>query len=128
MDYNKHYIRLQGDTIIAAFSDAFQQPLKDDICVNEKGDRHFNLNLFTEDMYYKLKWDGKQIIEKTKEEIFTVEILADIADKEAKEELKKIDLQSIRAIREYISKQTDCPEVLKNYETAAVAERTKIKI
>ncbi len=128
MDYNKHYIRLQGNTIVAAFSDAFQQPEKDDICVNEKGTRHFNLDLFTEDTYYKLKWDGEKIVEKTKDEIFTPDVLADIADKEAKEELKKIDLESIRAIREYILKQEDCPEILKNHETAAITERTKIKI
>jgi len=42
--------------------------------------------------------------------------------------LKEIDLASIRSIREYLSKQEDGPEFLKNLETQAIIEREKIKV
>lgn len=127
MDYNKHYIRLQGDTIIAAFSDAFQQPLKDDICVNEKGDRHFNLELINADGYYRLKWDGKQIVEKSNDEIYTAEVKAKIESDAAKQSLIQIDLSSIRSILEYIASKADCPATLKEHEADAIKEREKVK-
>lgn len=45
----------------------------------------------------------------------------------ALEELKAIDLASIRSIREYIVSKTDAPQILKDRESAAVIERAKIK-
>ncbi len=43
--YNKHYIRLNANNhIIKGFSDAFETPLETDICINEQGSRHFELN------------------------------------------------------------------------------------
>ena len=43
--YNKHYVRLDTNgSIIKAFSDAFEQPEANDICVNEQGGRHFELD------------------------------------------------------------------------------------
>jgi hypothetical protein len=39
---NKHYIRLDGTTIVKGFSDAFETPLETDICIGECG-RHFEL-------------------------------------------------------------------------------------
>lgn len=44
----------------------------------------------------------------------------------AKAELKRIDLASIRSIREYIASKQDAPQILKDRETAAAAERAKI--
>lgn len=45
MEYNKHYIRLDSNNyIIEGFSDAFEQPQENDICINVKGGRHFELN------------------------------------------------------------------------------------
>lgn len=41
---NKHYIRLHETNIIKGFSDAFETPLETDICINEDGGRHFELN------------------------------------------------------------------------------------
>ena len=42
--YNKHYVRLnEVFEIIYGFSDAFIIPEKDDVCINEKGGRHFML-------------------------------------------------------------------------------------
>lgn len=41
----KHYVRVQENTdiITHGFSDAFEKPLDTDICINENGDRHFEL-------------------------------------------------------------------------------------
>lgn len=42
--YNKHYIRLHtNDCIVKGFSDAFEEPEEGDICINQKGGRHFEL-------------------------------------------------------------------------------------
>ena len=40
----KHYITEQHGFIINGFSDAFQQPVETDICINEDGGRHFQIN------------------------------------------------------------------------------------
>ncbi len=40
----KHYIRIsENKHIIHGFSEAFEQPLETDICITEKGGRHFEL-------------------------------------------------------------------------------------
>lgn len=45
METTKHYIRVDDQNrIIKGFSDAFEEPLETDICVNEDGGRHFKLN------------------------------------------------------------------------------------
>lgn len=60
----KHYIRLDGIFITKSFSTDFEQPLETDICVNEDGGRHYNLNLYDNEYLYALKYiDGK--IQKT---------------------------------------------------------------
>lgn len=41
-------------------------------------------------------------------------------------ELTRIDLASIRAIREYIAARPDAPQILKEREAAAVAARAKL--
>ena len=42
--YNKHYIRINSSNlIIKGFSDAFETPGVDDICINQEGGRHFEL-------------------------------------------------------------------------------------
>lgn len=46
---------------------------------------------------------------------------------QAKANLASIDLASIRALREYIAAKPDAPQILKDKEAAAVAERGKIK-
>lgn len=45
----------------------------------------------------------------------------------AKAALVKLDLESIRSLREYIAAKPDAPQFLKDKEAAAQAERTKIK-
>ena len=45
MNENKHYIRLDSDGyIIHAFSDAFEQPIDGDICIEEHGARQLVVN------------------------------------------------------------------------------------
>lgn len=47
--YNKHYERKDvNGFVIKAFSDAFEQPQEEDICINEQGGRHYSPDLFTE--------------------------------------------------------------------------------
>ena len=41
--------------------------------------------------------------------------------------LTEIDQKSIRALREYVAAKTDAPQVLKDREAEAQAERAKIK-
>lgn len=45
----------------------------------------------------------------------------------AKAVLKEIDIASIRAIREYIVGKPDAPQILKDRDAAAAAERVKVK-
>lgn len=47
-------------------------------------------------------------------------------EQEALLSLKEIDFKSIRSIREYIAAQPDAPQYIKNYESDAQAERTKL--
>ena len=47
-------------------------------------------------------------------------------DASAKAALQEIDLKSIRAIREWVAKQPDVPQFVKDYEAEAVAERAKL--
>lgn len=44
-----------------------------------------------------------------------------------KAKLSEIDFASIRALREYIAAKPDAPQLLKDREAAAVAERAKLK-
>ena len=46
--------------------------------------------------------------------------------REAKMQLKELDLKSIRAIREYILTKDDAPKYLKDYEAEAAIERKKV--
>lgn len=41
---NKHYIRIESGNIAKGFSDAFEQPQEGDICINENGGRHFEID------------------------------------------------------------------------------------
>lgn len=45
---------------------------------------------------------------------------------EIKAKLAEIDLKSIRPIREWIAKQVDAPQYIKDYEGEAVAERVRL--
>lgn len=61
--YNKHYIRVEDTLVVKGFSDAFELPLETDICINEKGGRHFeidgeiNPSLFNENGTHVYRYD-----------------------------------------------------------------------
>ena len=63
--YNKHYIRVVDGIVTKGFSDAFEEPTDTDICINEKGGRHFEIDgvinppMFDEQMCHLYRYDGK---------------------------------------------------------------------
>lgn len=65
-------------------------------------------------------WDGKKWVRDPEKEKAAVNAAA-------KAELIQIDLQSVRAIREWLAAQPDAPKILKQHEDAAKAERAKLK-
>lgn len=97
--YNKHYIRVEDTLVVKGFSDAFELPLETDICINEKGGRHFEIDgeinppLFDERMCHIYRYDTElrkateeeleaewELIKPTEEpteEDITLDILAD---------------------------------------------------
>ena len=75
MDGNKHYIRLDSNNnIVKGFSDAFEQAIEWDICINENGGRHFELfdvvnPAIQNKGIYLYKYADGVIIPKSQEEI-----------------------------------------------------------
>lgn len=60
----KHYIRVNKDAYIEKyFSSAFEKPQEGDICINESGGRHFNLELRNADGMLCKKYVDGQIID-----------------------------------------------------------------
>jgi len=70
----KHYIRLDGEFITKGFTDAFEQPKEGDICINENGQRHFELfektnpSIMDSDGFSLYKYVNDKIIPATQEE------------------------------------------------------------
>lgn len=62
-DLNKHYIRVENGLVVKGFSDAFELPLETDICINERGGRHFEIDgvinppLYDDRMYHIYRYD-----------------------------------------------------------------------
>jgi hypothetical protein len=46
---------------------------------------------------------------------------------QARKKLSEIDLKSIRSIREWVAKQADAPQFIKDFESQATIERAKLK-
>ncbi len=72
----KHYIRLNSQNeIIHAFSDAFNIPEEADILLEETEERHCQLQIMSEKYIgkYKYKYIDGKIIEKSEEELFSIE-------------------------------------------------------
>ena len=72
--YN-HYIKLQDNKMIRGFSDAFEQPEKDDILIAENAGRHFELDgainppLADEQGVALYKYEKGKVIKRTPAEI-----------------------------------------------------------
>lgn len=76
--YNRHYITVDEiGRITDGFSDAFREPYDNDILINDKGGYQFRLFpdgeenpvLFDMDAIPLYKWDGKEAIKRSEEEI-----------------------------------------------------------
>ena len=78
MDFNKHYIRVKDGLVVKGFSDAFESPLETDICINEKGGRHFEIDgvinppLHNENMCHIYRYDTE--IRKATDEELEIEL------------------------------------------------------
>lgn len=72
--YNKHYIRVENGIVVKGFSDAFETPLETDICINQKGGRHFEIDgvinppLYDERMCHVYRYDT-ELRKATEEEL-----------------------------------------------------------
>ena len=72
---SKHYIRLDANNcIIKGFSTDFEEPQETDICINEDGGRHFELNgevnptLVEMSGCHLYRYNDGEVIETTEEE------------------------------------------------------------
>lgn len=84
--YNKHYIRVENTLVVKGFSDAFELPLETDICINEKGGRHFeidgeiNPSLFNENGTHIYRYDT-ELRKATEEELaFEYEVIKPVEE------------------------------------------------
>lgn len=73
--FNRHYIRVLNGIITKGFSDAFEEPIETDICINENGGRHFEVDgvinppLVNEEELHIYRYD-KKMRKATEEELF----------------------------------------------------------
>jgi len=136
---NNHYIRLnEKQEIIKVFSDAFEQPIIGDIRIKENGVRCYqedwpelnNLTHFPSGCYWFTYVDG-HIIKRNQEELNVLPEMLEFKKQQnnnlIKQELQTIDIQSIRAIREFLVTMQDCPQDLKDHEEDAKIKRSKLK-
>lgn len=74
MDEYKHYIRIDEDNIVIhGFSNAFEQPQVDDICIDEDAPRHFQVELRNENMQFIHKVVNGEMVLRTEEDMFDLE-------------------------------------------------------
>lgn len=68
-EYN-HYIRIDANNIIIhGFSDAFEEPQKDDIQLTGEFGRHFQVQLTNERGQFIYKWEDNAMVERTQTEL-----------------------------------------------------------
>lgn len=65
---NKHYARVENGIVIKFFSDAFETPSQEDICIEEAGDRHCQKTAVDYRGIFLYKEDKGKIIERTENE------------------------------------------------------------
>lgn len=86
----KHYVKINGSNVILhAYSDAFEEWVDGDPCVNEDGSRHFHLNILDVEGLYNYKWVDPDIVERTPSEKLSEQ-------KELKKE--KVKMEAFRRI------------------------------
>jgi len=60
----KHYARVLNGIVVKFFSDAFETPASNDICINKNGARQCDLNAIDSDGLYIYKADRNKIVER----------------------------------------------------------------
>lgn len=111
----EHYIRIKNGLVIHAFSSAFEEPKKSDILIAETNERHFNPDLYTMEGFPRYKWDGEKMVERSRNEIYTLDFIKQ----------RKIDELRSRKRSEMIEKLIDEDP---NYQTKVRAiEKAKTK-
>lgn len=119
--YNKHYIRVVDSIVTKGFSDAFEEPTETDICINEKGSRHFEIDgeinppMFDDNFCHLYRYDGN--LRKATDEELKAEHDANYVEPELTEE--ELQWQAITDLEiaqmEYEQALTDLEiEVLSN--------------
>jgi hypothetical protein len=86
-----------------------------------------NLQVKNADGVNQYKIDKGKHKLRTQSEIEGDPVYIESFNKQIKSKLIDIDSASIRSIREYISSKSDAPQILKNHEAEAKAERAKLK-
>ena len=90
----RHYIRLNSQNeIIHAFSNAFEQPSETDILLMETEERHCQFQVMSEKYIgkYKYKYIDGEVIEKSEDELYTL-------DERKADEIKAIKAEAYRLI------------------------------
>jgi hypothetical protein len=136
---NNHYIRLnEKQEIIKVFSDAFEQPITGDICIKENGARCFqedwpelsNLTHFPSGCYLFTYVEG-HIIKRTQEELNTLPEMIEYQriqfNNNILQNMKNISIESLPDILDYIAKQTDCPQIIKDKDKSYKDKKKKLK-
>lgn len=128
----KRYIKLNKDNEIA---DLFFEVWKDrfdgtEIFLDEVDgmDVYINGKCISDDIGNPLfKYEKGKVVEM---DIYAPQLETYKKEQEnaqTKAELQEIDIKSIRGIREWIAKQPDASEYLKQYEAEAIEKREKLK-
>lgn len=104
---NKHYIRIDTKyRIIKGFSDAFERPTGEDVCINEQGERLFemlgvvNPQLTIQPNIYRYKYVDDIILERTADEIQTD--IAKIIVPVSEADLLKAQVQAMAERNEFL--------------------------
>lgn len=122
----KHYIRTNGKgEIIAAFSNAFQDPQEGDILVAETSERHFNPQLY-QDGVPRYLWDSKAKEMKERSSTEMEALLAPVKERSAIEaRLAELDNVVRRDVEQAYADMGKDPAYPKMAE--AIAEKKKLR-
>lgn len=124
MDY-KHYIRLNADgNIIKAFCDVFESPVDGDILISETDERHFNPDLFDDNGFPRYEWNGKEMIERTE---YSEDEQAELAERQAKNELAQSDQALVRGIDDLVALLIDKEVITESELPADLADKIKAR-
>jgi len=124
--YIKRYMSEKDFTLIQRFDDGTERILPQDQHDYVDWVRAGNMPEIEAAGRFLSVIDGGIVVDPKREDILAAEE-KERRDADTKAKLQEIDIASIRSIREYIVKQPDAPQILKDHETQAIAQRDKLK-